>query len=171
MIRIVIAEDQELLLGAMGSLLDLEEDMEVIGLAANGKEALTLVNKLNPDVCLMDIEMPEMTGIEAAEALQESECKVMILTTFARQGYFQRAIEAGVSGYLLKDNPSEELAGSIRSIMEGKQVFSPELMDDISVQPLSEDEVLSDSLKQQGTLGSVKKYFSTIIDNMKLPAG
>ena len=132
MIRIVIAEDQEMLLEAMGSLLNLEEDMEVVGQARNGEEALTLVHQLQPDVCIMDIEMPEMSGLEAAEALKPAGCKVIILTTFARTGYFERALKADVRGYLLKDSPSEELACSIRSIMDGKRIYSPELMDDDS---------------------------------------
>ncbi len=129
MIRIVIAEDQEMLLGVIGSLLNLEEDMEVVGQARNGEEALTLVHRLQPDVCIMDIEMPEMSGLEAADALKPFGCKVIILTTFARTGYFQRALNADVRGYLLKDSPSEELACSIRSIIGGKQIYSPELMD------------------------------------------
>ena len=125
MIRIVIAEDQEMLLGVMGSLLNLEEDMEVVGQARNGEEALTLVHQLKPDVCIMDIEMPEMSGLEAAEALMPAECKVIILTTFARTGYFERALKAGVRGYLLKDSPSEELACSIRSIIGWKSNLFP----------------------------------------------
>ena len=120
MIRIVIAEDQEMLLGVIGSLLNLEEDMEVVGQARNGEEALTLVHRLQPDVCIMDIEMPEMSGLEAAEALMPFGCKVIILTTFARTGYFERARKADVRGYLLKDSPSEELVCSIRSIIGWK---------------------------------------------------
>ncbi len=95
MIRIVIAEDQEMLLGVIGSLLDLEVDMEVVGQASNGEEALTLVHRLQPDVCIMDIEMPEMSGLEAADALKSSGCKVIILTTFARTGYFERCSKSG----------------------------------------------------------------------------
>ena len=125
MIRIVIAEDQEMLLGAIGSLLNLEEDMEVVGQASNGEEALTLVHRLQPDVCIMDIEMPEKSGLEAAEALKPVGCKVIILTTFARTGYFQRALKADVRGYLLKDSPSEELACSIRSIIGWKANILP----------------------------------------------
>ncbi|MGN1400046.1 MAG: response regulator transcription factor [Bacillus sp. (in: firmicutes)] len=129
MIKIVIAEDQQMLLGAFGSLLALEDDMSVVGKASNGEEAVALVKKYQPDICLMDIEMPGMTGLEAAEKLKGQDCKVMILTTFARTGYFQRALQAGVSGYLLKDSPSEELAGSIRSVHAGRRVYAPELID------------------------------------------
>ncbi|MFZ7946805.1 MULTISPECIES: response regulator [Bacillaceae] len=173
MIRIVIAEDQELLLGAMGSLLNLEDDMEVVGLASNGEEALTLVHQLQPDVCLMDIEMPKITGLEAAEALNPSPCKVIILTTFARIGYFRRALEANVKGYLLKDSPSDELVSSIRSVIAGKRIYSPELMDsESSADELDNDKTINEnSTDQSKTLGTVRSYFSTIIDKIKLPTG
>ena len=75
--------------------------------------------------------MPEKTGLEAAEEIKGIDCKVIILTTFARSGYFQRAMKAGVRGYLLKDSPSEELASSIRSVMKGSRIYAPELMDDV----------------------------------------
>lgn len=171
MIRIVIAEDQELLLGAMGSLLNLEEDMEVVGLASNGEEAISLVNQLQPDVCIMDVEMPEKSGLEAAESLKSFGCKVIILTTFARTGYFRRAVKADVRGYLLKDSPSEELASSIRCIMEGKRIYSTELMDDDS-RPSDGEGLAEDPIHQQkNAIGSVRKYFSTIMDKMKVPTG
>ncbi len=121
MIRIVLAEDQQLLLGALGSLLDLEEDMKIVGKASNGDEVLALVKREDPDICIMDIEMPVKTGLDAAEELTDHPCKVIILTTFARPGYFERARNAGVMGYLLKDSPSEDLAQSIRQIMRGKK--------------------------------------------------
>lgn len=144
MIRIVIAEDQGMLLGAMKSLLSMEEDMEVVGLAKNGEEAIEMVTELNPDICIMDIEMPIKTGLDAAEALRGSECKIIILTTFARPGYFERARKAGVRGYLLKDSPIEELVNSIRIIMDGRRIYAPELVDfvyeDDSENPLTERE-------------------------------
>lgn len=129
MIRLFIAEDQRMLLGALGALLDLEGDMKVIGQAMNGEEALQSILKFNPDVCLMDIEMPVMNGLEVAEELANrgSSCKVIILTTFARPGYFERAVKIGVHGYLLKDGEIDELASAIRKVMEGKRIFSPEL--------------------------------------------
>ena len=129
MIRIVIAEDQSMLLGALGSLLNLEDDMEVVGKAKNGEEALHLVYKHEPDICMMDIEMPLKSGLDAAMELKNHHCKIIILTTFARAGYFERAREANVSGYLLKDSPSDELANSIRIIMDGRRVYAPELVD------------------------------------------
>lgn len=130
MIRIIISEDQRMLRGALGTLLNFEEDMEVIGQAENGEQALTQIRELKPDVCLLDIEMPIKSGLEVAEELRalNSSCKVVILTTFARPGYFERALKANVHGYLLKDGPSEELAEAIRNIMNGKREFASELI-------------------------------------------
>lgn len=167
MIRIVIAEDQELLLEAMGNLLNLEDDLEVVGQAGNGEEALTLVHQLQPDICIMDVEMPEKTGLEAAETLQLSGCKVIILTTFARPGYYQRALEADVKGYLLKDNPSEELASSIRSVMDGKRIYSNELIDEVGSDE-ENDEPVPQKYFQTAT---VKNYLSSIMEKIKQPAG
>ncbi|MFF2450389.1 response regulator transcription factor [Neobacillus sp. NPDC058068] len=175
MIRIVIADDQEMLLEAIGSLLNLEDDMEVVGQARNGEEALTLVCRLQPDVCIMDIEMPEMSGLEAAKALKQFGCKVIILTTFARTGYFARVLQADVRGYLLKDSPSEKLACSIRSIMNGKRIYSPELIDEESNptdQVPGDAQGQNERTNQQSTInGTVKSYLSTIIDKIKLPTG
>lgn len=130
MIRIIIAEDQRMLRGALGALLDLEDDIEVVGQAENGEEALKLIETLQPDISIMDIEMPIQSGLDVAETLRKRQlpCKVMILTTFARPGYFERAMKANVQGYLLKDSPSEDLAAAIRNVMNGKREISPELM-------------------------------------------
>ena len=182
MITIVIAEDQQMLLGAFGSLLSLEDDMEVVGKASDGVEALALVNKFQPDVCIMDIEMPGKSGLEAAEDLKDSDCKVIILTTFARTGYFQRAVKAGVGGYLLKDSPSEELANSIRSVMAGRRIYAPELIDGVygEENPLTdrEKEVLElvadgKNTKEIATelsikTGTVRNYISTILDKLEV---
>jgi two-component system, NarL family, response regulator DesR len=182
MIKIVIAEDQRMLLGALGSLLSLEDDMEVIGKANNGNEAVSLVKQLQPDVCIMDIEMPEKTGLEAAEELKGGNCKVIILTTFARSGYFQRALKAGVRGYLLKDSPSEELASSIRDIVAGKRIYAPELMDDLYTEenPLTERErevleLVADGrntkeIAEQLNIktGTVRNYISAILEKLEV---
>ncbi|SES22891.1 response regulator transcription factor [Psychrobacillus sp. OK032] len=180
MIRIVIAEDQRMVLGALGSLLDLEEDMEVVGKANNGEEALMLIEQLQPDICIMDIEMPVKSGLDAAEQLKENNCKIIILTTFARSGYFERARKAGVSGYLLKDSPSEELANSIRIIMDGRRIYAPELVD-IAYEgenPLTERESQVLELIANGrntkeiakelyiTTGTVRNYISVILDKL-----
>ncbi|MEK3889553.1 response regulator transcription factor [Bacillus sp. FSL K6-3431] len=130
MIRIVIAEDQRILRGALGALLDFEEDLEVVGQAGNGEETLTLVKGFQPDICLMDIEMPLKSGLDVAAELKRSgsKCRVIMLTTFARPGYFERAVKAGVHGYLLKDGAIEDLAESIRRVMQGKREFAHELI-------------------------------------------
>ncbi|MFP4975082.1 response regulator transcription factor [Paenibacillus sp. CN-4] len=129
MIRIVIAEDQRLLRDAMASLLGLEDDLEVVGEAGDGAEALRLIEALQPDLCLLDIEMPLMSGLEVAEALRSKGIgtRVIILTTFARPGYFERGAKAGVQGYLLKDEPVDKLADAIRRVMSGHREISPEL--------------------------------------------
>lgn len=120
-----------MVLGALSSLLNMEEDFEVVGKAKNGAEAVWLVKKLQPTICVMDIEMPIKTGLDAAEELKENPCKVMILTTFARTGYFDRARKSGVRGYLLKDSPIEELADAIRIVAGGGRIYAPELVDTI----------------------------------------
>ena len=129
MIRVLIAEDQALVLGALAALLKLEDDLEVVGTARNGQEALALCRTLTPDVVLTDIEMPLMTGLELATALAEQRmaCKVMIVTTFARTGFLRRALAAGVRGYLLKDAPAETLAAAIRTVHAGGRAVAPEL--------------------------------------------
>lgn len=181
MIRIVLAEDQRMLLGALGSLLELEDDLEVVGQASNGQEALELVKKHSPDICITDIEMPLMTGIELAEALQDDPCKVLILTTFARSGYFEKARQAGVDGYLVKDSPSEELAYAIRSIMKGRKMYSPELMEMAfdAPNPLTEREMQVMEQMAEGknskeiaselflSPGTVRNYISVILDKLQ----
>ena len=129
MIRIVIAEDQSLLRGALATLLGLEPDMEVIAQAGDGAEALSLVEAHDPDVLVADIEMPGLTGLDAAETLKRGKArtKVLIVTTFARPGYLQRALQAGVLGYVLKDAPSEDLADAVRKVAAGQRAVAPEL--------------------------------------------
>lgn len=181
MIKIVLAEDQGMLLGALSSLLNLEEDMEVIGQATNGKEATDLVHKLKPDICIMDIEMPIKTGLDAAEELVDVDCKIIILTTFARTGYFARARAAGISGYLLKDGPSDDLASAVRAIMNGHKVYAPELIDqqdDLIKNPLTNREIEVIELVSKGkstkeisdmlfiTSGTVRNYISVILEKL-----
>ena len=182
MIRIIIAEDQGMMLGAMSTLLDMEPDMEVVGQAKNGEEAVNLVRELSPDICLMDIEMPVMTGLDAAEVLKEDDCKVIIVTTFARAGYFSRARKAKVAGYLLKDSPIEELAEAIRSIVNGRKIYAPELVDlaydAVEENPLTERETEVLRLVAEGKTtkeiagelylapGTVRNYISTILDKL-----
>jgi two-component system response regulator DesR len=180
MIRIVIAEDQLMLLGALASLLDLEEDMQVVGRAINGEEAVQLVHLHKPDICMMDIEMPLKSGLDAADELKDLDCKVIILTTFARSGYFERALQAGVDGYLLKDSSSDELANSIRNVMAGRRIYASELVGEAYGQanPLTDREKEVLSLIADGkntkeiagelflTNGTVRNYVSTILDKL-----
>lgn len=185
MIRIVIADDQGMVLGALSSLLNMEEDFEVVGTAVNGQEAVSLIKELAPDVCVMDIEMPVKTGLDAAEELKDTNCKVIVLTTFARIGYFERARNAGVRGYLLKDSPIEELVEAIRIVMDGRRIYAPELVDTIyndgiKENPLTnrEGEVLQ--LVSEGKTtkeiaaklylsnGTVRNYISIILEKLNV---
>ena len=129
MIHVLIAEDQGMVLGALAALLDLEPDVEVVGRARDGREALELVQTAKPDVVLTDIEMPRMTGLELAAELKRrgSPARVVILTTFARGGYLRRALDAGAAGYLLKDAPAERLAEAVRRVHAGLRAVDPEL--------------------------------------------
>ncbi|MET3726285.1 response regulator transcription factor [Sphingomonas trueperi] len=128
-IRIVIAEDQGLVLGAIAALLALESDFEIVGRAANGDAALGLVRDLTPDILLTDIEMPGRTGLDCAQVLaaEKARTAVVIVTTFARPGYLARARAAGVRGYLLKDAPVDTLVAAIRTVAAGGRVIPPEL--------------------------------------------
>ena len=145
MIRILVVEDQVLFLGALAGLIDLESDFTIVGRAQNGKIAYDMIEDCHPDLIITDIEMPEMSGIDLAIQLQsiEQKPKLLIVTTFARAGYLQRALDAGVSGYVLKDTPSEELAEIVRKVMSGTTYISPELRErpeTLIEDPLSERE-------------------------------
>jgi two-component system, NarL family, response regulator DesR len=131
-IRIVLAEDQRMMLGALDVLLGLEDDLDVVGTAADGDEALRLVVSLAPDVLLTDIEMPGLTGLDVATEIRRQglSTRVVILTTFARSGYLRRALEAGAAGYLLKDAPSATLAEAIRAVHGGRRAIDPALAAD-----------------------------------------
>ncbi len=128
-IRVLLAEDQTMLRGALASLLSLEPDIAVVAQAANGREAHKLTLELAPDVVVTDIEMPERTGLEFAAALKDttSKARVIILTTFARPGYLRRALDAGVRGYMLKERPASELAEAIRRVHAGLRAIDPAL--------------------------------------------
>ncbi|MEN3539055.1 response regulator transcription factor [Microbispora sp. ZYX-F-249] len=129
MIRVVLAEDQSMVRGALASLLGLEPDIEVVGEAANGDEVITVAEATRPDIALLDIEMPVRDGIAAAEELRRRVpgCKVVILTTFGRPGYLRRAMEAGAVAFLVKDSPASELAAAIRRVLRGERVIDPGL--------------------------------------------
>jgi two-component system response regulator DesR len=128
-IRVMIAEDQGMIRGALATLLGLEDDIEVVAEAASGEEALATATKVRPDVALLDIEMPGMDGISTAGELRTElpACQVVMLTTFARPGYLRRAMEAGASAFLVKDSPAHELAAAIRRVLAGERVIDPGL--------------------------------------------
>ncbi len=129
MIRVLVAEDQAMVLGALAALLDMEEDIQVIARASNGREAKEQIESEAPDVVLTDIEMPEMSGLDLAGWIRahSPQVRVIIVTTFARPGYLRRALDAGVRGYLLKDAPAEDLARAIRNVHRGGREIAPEL--------------------------------------------
>ena len=143
-IRVLLAEDQAMLLGALAALLELEPDITVCGRAANGREALSLIPKLHPDVLVTDVEMPELSGLSLAAEVRNRypSVRTIVLTTFARPGYLRRALDAGARGYLLKDRPSAELANAVRQVHAGKRMFDPELAAEAwaEADPLSERE-------------------------------
>ena len=140
----MLPEDQRMVLGALGSLLGLEPDLDVVGAAADGDDALRLVGSLRPDVLVTDIEMPGLTGLEVAAEIRRRglPTRVVILTTFARSGYLRRALDAGVGGYLLKDAPSTTLADAIRTVHGGGRAVDPALAADAwgELDPLTERE-------------------------------
>jgi len=145
MIRILLAEDQAMVRGALAALLDLEADMEVVAEAPRGDLVLGLARDLRPDVALLDIEMPGQDGLSAAAELHRElpGCRVIILTTFGRPGFLRRAMEAGAAGFLMKDAPAKELAVAIRRAMAGEKVVDPGLAATAlseGVSPLSERE-------------------------------
>lgn len=128
-IRILLAEDQAMVRGALTALLNLEEDLEVVAEVSQGDQVLPTAKKTKPDVALLDIEMPGSDGLSAAEALHNNlpSCRIVILTIFGRSGYLRRAMESGAVGFLLKDAPADQLAIAIRRVMAGERVVDPEL--------------------------------------------
>jgi len=128
-IRVLLAEDQTMVREAIASLLALESDVEVVGQVGRGDEVLDAARAARPDVALLDIEMPGASGLDAAVALHAElpETRVLILTTFGRPGYLRRAMEAGASGFLVKDGPVESLADAIRRVVAGEKVIDPSL--------------------------------------------
>jgi len=146
MIRVLLAEDQAMVRGALTALLGLEPDIEVLGAAAEGEAAWRDLQRLEPDVLVTDIEMPGLTGLELAQRIQRHALpvKVVIVTTFARPGFLRRALDAGVRGYLLKDAPAEHLAQAIRSVHRGGRVIDPQL----ALDAWSEQDPLNDRERQ-----------------------
>jgi len=129
MIRVLLAEDQAMVRGALAALLTLEGDIEIVAEVGRGDEVVAVAQKTQPDVALLDIEMPGMDGLEAAANLRHElpSCRVLIVTTFGRPGYLKRAISSGVGGFVVKDTPAAELAAAIRRIAAGERVIDPAL--------------------------------------------
>jgi two-component system response regulator DesR len=146
MIRVLLAEDQAMVRGALTALLKLEPDIDVVGSAADGEEAWRALQQLKPDLLVTDIEMPGITGLELAQRVQRYELpsKVVIVTTFARAGFLRRALDAGVSGYLLKDAPAEQLADALRKVHRGGRAIDPQL----ALEAWSEADPLNDRERQ-----------------------
>jgi two-component system response regulator DesR len=157
-IRVVVAEDQAMVLGALAALLDIETDLEVVARARDGHEALALVERPRPDVLLTDIEMPGLTGLEVAAEVSRRRLptRVVILTTFARGGYLRRALDAGAAGYLLKDSPSDELANAVRRVHRGGRAIDAELAREAWTErdPLSDRERRVLRLAAEGMAGA-----------------
>ncbi|GAB6930910.1 response regulator transcription factor [Paenibacillus sp. JCM 10914] len=185
MIRVVIAEDQKMLRGAFASLLAFEEDIEVVAEVPDGEQAWNAIQLHLPDVCLLDIEMPHINGLELAENIRHAglPCKIMIVTTFARPGYLQKAMAAQVEGYLLKDEPIDYLIEAIRRVMRGERVISTDLAAALFMKednPLSERETEMLRLTKKGmttddisnslflTRGTVRNYLSTAMQKLEV---
>ena len=169
MIRVVIAEDQKMVLGALAALLEIDGDIDVVGRAQDGESALTICRDLKPDVLLTDIEMPRMTGLELAAAVKRDGAgtRIIILTTFARGGYLRRALEAGASGYLLKDSPAEHLANAVRRVKAGGRVVDPEL----AAEAWSEPDPLTDRERQVLRLAGEGQTSAEIAGELHLSDG
>jgi two-component system, NarL family, response regulator DesR len=169
MIRVLIAEDQGLVLGALAALLELEGDIEVIAQCRDGQEALEKALLDAPDVVLTDIEMPRMTGLELCSELKKRALKsrVVIVTTFARAGFLRRALEAGASGYLLKDAPASELAQAVRRVHAGGRAIDP----DLAAQAWSEPDPLTDRERQVLRLAADGQSGAEIASSLGLSEG
>ena len=179
MIRVVVAEDQSMVRGALTALLEIERDIEVVGQASDGRQALELVDLHRPDVLVTDIEMPLVSGLAVASevARRQPATRVVILTTFARAGYLRRALDAGAFGYLLKDSPSDTLANAIRRVHAGARAVAPELAQEAWTErdPLNdrEREILRHALDGRNSAfiadalglseGTVRNYLSDAI--------
>jgi len=179
-IRVLLADDQALVRGAMAALLELESDIEVVAQVGRGDEVTAAARTSGAQVCLLDIEMPGLDGIEAAAALRAElpGCRSLVVTTFGRPGYLRRAMEAGASGFLVKDTPAAELADAVRRVHSGLRVVDPGLATESLLggpNPLTdrEREVLRDSLdgapvatiatRVRLSPGTVRNYLSSAI--------
>jgi len=169
MIRILLAEDQAMVRGALSALLGLEPDIEVLGSAADGEAAWRMLQQLQPDILVTDIEMPGLSGLELAQriARQALPIKVVIVTTFARSGFLRRALDAGVCGYLLKDAPAERLADALRQVQHGGRAIDPQL----ALDAWSQADPLNDRERQVLRLSGDGRSASEIATQLGLSHG
>jgi two-component system, NarL family, response regulator DesR len=168
-IKVLIAEDQAMVLGALAALIDIEPDLEVVAQASSGSDAMKAALTLKPDVVVTDIEMPGLSGLELAMELRQrgSTARVIILTTFARPGYLRRALDAGANGYLLKDAPSSRLADAIRRVHGGGRAVDPEL----AAEAWSESDPLTDRERQVLRLAAEGQAGAEIAEQLELSEG
>ena len=169
MIRVLLAEDQAMLRGALTTLLSLETDIEVVASVGDGEAAWRELQRLKPDVLVSDIEMPGLTGLELAQRIARHELpmKVVIVTTFARAGFLRRALDAGVRGYLLKDAPAEQLADAIRNVHRGGRAIDPQL----AMEAWGEADPLTDRERQALRLAGEGHSASDIAAQLNLSQG
>lgn len=167
--RVLLAEDQAMLRGALTALLNLEDDIEVVGNAGDGESAWRELQRLQPDLLVTDIEMPGLTGLELALRIQRQQLsvRVVIVTTFARPGFLRRALDAGVSGYLLKDAPAEQLAEALRRVHRGGRAIDPQL----AVEAWAEADPLSERERSVLRLAGEGRSASEIAERLGLSHG
>ncbi|WP_318766059.1 response regulator transcription factor [Lactiplantibacillus carotarum] len=183
MITLYLAEDQSMLNSALTQLLDLEDDLQVVGTAGDGTTAWREIQQIQPQVAILDIEMPGLSGLDVADRLHAAALttKTIILTTFAQKAYFERAVNAQVAGYLLKDSPSDDLIAAIRNVMAGQTIYAPELVVNMlsaNQNPLTERELAVLKVAAAGlptkaiaeqlflSAGTVRNYLSAIFSKL-----
>ncbi|NVK24275.1 MAG: response regulator transcription factor [Gammaproteobacteria bacterium] len=169
MTTILVVEDQGLVRGAISNLLDLEDDITVVGQVANGEEAVNYLENKTVDIVLTDIEMPKMTGLELAEYLS-SHCpkiQTIIMTTFSKSGYIKRAMNLGVKAFILKESPIEDLVSAIHKVIEGQRVIDPEL----ALMALEDDDPLTNKERKAIRLAGEGLKTSEIAQTLFLSEG
>ena len=180
--KLLIAEDQSMLRDAMATLLSMQDSVESVLQAKNGKEAIDLISTNDIDVAILDVEMPEATGLDVLEYIRNNNihCKVVIVTTFKRMGYFERAIKNNVDAYVLKDRSIDELMKTINNVLAGNKEYSPELMENIfnSHNPLTNQEKIILIKIKEGlsnkeianelflSEGTIRNYISNILTKL-----
>ena len=180
--KLLIAEDQSMLRDAMATLLSMQDSVESVLQAKNGKEAIDLISTNDIDVAILDVEMPEATGLDVLEYIRSNniDCKVVIVTTFKRMGYFERAIKNNVDAYVLKDRSIDELMKTISNVLAGHKEYSPELMENIfnSHNPLTNQEKIILLKIKEGlsnkeianelflSEGTIRNYISNILTKL-----